>query len=74
MNDHKDLFQESLVKDELENSKEFYPDILIPKKSDAGRNPKTGENIPVMAKRLPFFKAGKGLRAMVDENKNLMPK
>ena len=40
----------------------------------AGRNPKTGENIPVMAKRLPFFKAGKGLRAKVDENKKMMPK
>ncbi len=27
-----------------------------------GRNPRTGENVKVEAKRLPFFKTGKGLR------------
>lgn len=27
-----------------------------------GRNPKTGEKVSVPAKRLPFFKAGLGLR------------
>jgi integration host factor subunit beta len=27
-----------------------------------GRNPRTGENVPVDAKRLPFFKTGKALR------------
>lgn len=27
-----------------------------------GRNPRTGENVKVDAKRLPFFKTGKGLR------------
>ena len=27
-----------------------------------GRNPRTGENVSVAAKRLPFFKTGKGLR------------
>jgi integration host factor subunit beta len=32
-----------------------------------GRNPKTGELITVPGKRLPFFKAGKDLRAKVDE-------
>ena len=31
-----------------------------------GRNPKTGEEIKVPAKRLPFFKAGKELRERVD--------
>jgi integration host factor subunit beta len=33
-----------------------------------GRNPKTGEKIPVEGKRLPFFKAGKDLRDKVDED------
>ncbi len=28
----------------------------------AGRNPRTGESVKVDAKRLPFFKTGKGLR------------
>ena len=31
-----------------------------------GRNPKTGEKIPVKGKRLPFFKAGKELRERID--------
>src|SRR5690348_10342310 len=32
----------------------------------SGRNPRTGESIPVPAKRLPFFKVGKELRERVD--------
>ena len=35
-----------------------------------GRNPKTGETIPVPGKRLPFFKPGKELRAKIDEEKD----
>ena len=31
-----------------------------------GRNPRTGETVGVKAKRVPFFKAGKELRAKVD--------
>jgi integration host factor subunit beta len=31
-----------------------------------GRNPKTGENITVSGKKLPFFKAGKELKENVD--------
>ena len=30
-----------------------------------GRNPKTGETIPVKAKKVPFFKVGKELREKV---------
>ncbi|MGI9569697.1 MAG: HU family DNA-binding protein [Desulfobulbia bacterium] len=37
--------------------------------SYSGRNPKTGEAIPVKPKKLPFFKPGKYLRETVDENK-----
>lgn len=33
-----------------------------------GRNPKTGENVDVQAKRLPFFKVGKRLTKFVDHN------
>jgi integration host factor subunit beta len=32
----------------------------------SGRNPRTGKQIPVKAKRLPFFKAGTELRRRVD--------
>jgi integration host factor subunit beta len=31
-----------------------------------GRNPKTGENVKVAAKKLPFFKVGKELKDRVD--------
>jgi integration host factor subunit beta len=34
-----------------------------------GRNPKTGKNIRVSPKRLPFFKVGKELKARVDGKK-----
>ncbi len=32
-----------------------------------GRNPKTGETVAVAAKKLPFFKCGKGLRERVNK-------
>ena len=38
-------------------------------KSYTGRNPKTGEQIRVPAKKLPFFKVGKELKEMVDLQK-----
>ncbi|MBI5197531.1 MAG: integration host factor subunit beta [Nitrospirae bacterium] len=31
-----------------------------------GRNPKTGQTVPVPEKRVPFFKAGKELKILVD--------
>jgi integration host factor subunit beta len=39
-------------------------------KSYEGRNPKTGKNIDVKPKKLPFFKVGKELKAMVDAKVN----
>ena len=32
-----------------------------------GRNPRTGETVPVPPKRLPFFKVGKELKELVNE-------
>ncbi|MCB1198586.1 MAG: HU family DNA-binding protein, partial [Deltaproteobacteria bacterium] len=32
-----------------------------------GRNPKTGDQVQVRAKKLPFFKVGKALKERVDE-------
>lgn len=32
-----------------------------------GRNPKTGESVSVPAKRVPYFKAGKEMRDVVNE-------
>ena len=35
-------------------------------KSYIGRNPKTGEKVPIKPKRLPFFKSGKELKERVN--------
>ena len=35
-------------------------------KAYTGRNPKTGEKIPIAPKKLPFFKCGKELKEKVD--------
>jgi integration host factor subunit beta len=35
----------------------------------AGRNPRTGEPVQVQSKRLPFFKVGKELKALVDRGR-----
>lgn len=32
-----------------------------------GRNPKTGDQVAVPAKRMPFFKVGKDLRARIND-------
>ena len=36
------------------------------RKRGIGRNPKTGETVQVPPKKVPFFKAGKEMREMVD--------
>jgi len=40
--------------------------IIKDYKPYAGRNPKTGEQIDVPPKKLPFFKVGKNLKDIVD--------
>ncbi|MFH1147415.1 MAG: HU family DNA-binding protein [Pseudomonadota bacterium] len=44
---------------------------FVPKsyKPYLGRNPKTGEKIDVISKRLPFFKVGKELKQRVNPTK-----
>ena len=39
----------------------------IVRKERKGRNPKTGEKIPVPPKKLPFFKVGKELKERIDK-------
>ena len=36
------------------------------RRAKEGRNPKTGEKVAVPPKKVPFFKAGKEMREMVD--------
>lgn len=40
-----------------------------PYKPYNGRNPRTGEPVPVPAKRLPFFKVGKDLKELVNNSR-----
>lgn len=40
-----------------------------PYKPYNGRNPRTGQPVPVPAKRLPFFKVGKELRELVNNSR-----
>jgi integration host factor subunit beta len=42
-----------------------------PYKPYAGRNPRTGNPVPVPAKRLPFFKVGKELKELVNNSMQL---
>ena len=39
------------------------------RRAKEGRNPKTGETVSVPSKKVPFFKAGKEMRDMVDVKK-----
>lgn len=41
-----------------------------PYKPYAGRNPRTGQPVPVPAKRLPFFKVGKELKELVNSSRH----
>jgi len=38
-------------------------------KTYVGRNPRTGKNVDVQPKKLPFFKVGKGMKGLVDAEK-----
>jgi integration host factor subunit beta len=40
-------------------------------KAYEGRNPRTGQPVPVPAKRLPFFKVGKDLKELVNNSRGL---
>jgi len=42
-----------------------------PYKPYDGRNPRTGQPVPVPAKRLPFFKVGKELKELVNQSRHL---
>ena len=42
-----------------------------PYKPYSGRNPRTGQPVPVPAKRLPFFKVGKELKEIVNASRHL---
>ena len=46
---------------------------MRPYKAYNGRNPRTGQPVPVPPKRLPFFKVGKELKELVNNSRLASP-
>jgi integration host factor subunit beta len=58
--------KDSLAQGERVEIRNFGNFSLRKREARKARNPKTGEVVDVPAKRVPFFKAGKELKEMVD--------
>jgi integration host factor subunit beta len=64
-----DLIKDSLAKGERSEIRNFGNFSLRKREARKARNPKTGEIVDVPAKSVPFFKAGKELKEIVDADK-----
>lgn len=64
-----DAMSEALQRGEGIEIRGFGSFTVRPYKPYSGRNPRTGEPVPVPAKRLPFFKVGKDLRELVNNSR-----
>jgi integration host factor subunit beta len=64
-----DTMIESLVKGENIELRGFGSFTVREYETYTGRNPKTGAQISVKPKKLPFFKVGKELRESIDANR-----
>ena len=62
-------FSDSLKKGDRIEIRGFGSFSVREYKAYAGRNPRTGKNVGVKPKKLPFFKVGKELKGMVDKSK-----
>lgn len=62
-----DAISESLADGDRAEIRSFGSFTVKRYKSYTGRNPKSGKQIKVPSKKLPFFKVGKGLKEMVDK-------
>jgi integration host factor subunit beta len=61
-----DSMTDAMINEERIEIRGFGSFVVNHYKSYTGRNPKTGESIPVKPKKLPFFKVGKELKERVD--------
>ena len=68
-----DAMSEALQKGEGIEIRGFCSFTVRPYKPYHGRNPRTGDAVPVPAKRLPFFKVGKDLRDLVNRSRDVTP-
>lgn len=60
-----DTIKKTLSKEEKVTLVDFGTFQVIEKKSKRGRNPQTGEEIQIPAKKVPKFRAGKKLKEVV---------
>ena len=65
-----DAMTEALARGEGIEIRGFGSFTVRPYKPYSGRNPRTGEPVPVPAKRLPFFKVGKELKELVNASRS----
>ena len=65
-----DAMTESLQRGEGIEIRGFGSFTVRPYNSYSGRNPRTGQPVPVAAKRLPFFKVGKELKELVNSSRH----
>lgn len=66
-----DAMTEALQRGEGIEIRGFGSFTVRPYKPYAGRNPRTGQPVPVPAKRLPFFKVGKELKELVNNSRHI---
>ncbi len=66
-----DAMTETLQRGEGIEIRGFGSFTVRPYKPYDGRNPRTGQPVPVPAKRLPFFKVGKELKELVNASRHL---
>jgi len=67
-----DTLTQALLRGERIELRGFGTFVVRKYDSYVGRNPKTGETIRVLSKKLPFFKAGKNLRKRVNYGPNIL--
>ena len=65
-----DSMTEALQRGEGIEIRGFGSFTVRPYKPYDGRNPRTGQPVPVPAKRLPFFKVGKELKELVNNSRH----
>ena len=65
-----EMMTDALAKGESIEIRGFGSFVVKSYDTYTGRNPKTGEQITVQPKKLPFFKVGKDLREQVNKGRN----
>ncbi len=63
-----DEITEALIRGDRVELRGFGTFSVKERNARTGRNPRTGESVTVDAKRLPFFKTGKGLRERLNDD------